>query len=86
VLADVPILKLLIEPVQLLELHKVRLPEPLVLRAIVSVLPGFEGLPLASCDCTMICVEQLPTPTVTGEVVNTNWVAGPAITVSVPAT
>ena len=54
-----------------------------MLRASVSVLAGSDGLPLLSCDCAVITVEQLPAVTVTGEVVNTSFEAAAAFTVRV---
>jgi hypothetical protein len=58
----------------------------LLLSAIVSVLLGFVGVPLEFCDCTVIIVEQLPAATVTGEVVNANWVAPAGGLIGIPTT
>lgn len=74
--ADAAIVTLVIEVVQVLLLQKAP-PTPLVLRAIVSVLAGLAALPLASCDCTVICGEQAPEKMPTGAVLNANFVAAP---------
>ena len=48
-------------------------PEPLVLRATVTVLAGFDGLPLESRVCTVISGEHAPAATLKGDVVKASW-------------
>ena len=73
--ADAAMLTLVIEVVQVLLLQKA--PPTALVRATVSVVAGLATLPLASCDCTVICGEQAPARMLTGDVVNASLVAAP---------
>jgi hypothetical protein len=56
-------------------------PPVALLRVIVVVLVGLDGLPLASCDCT-VTLNAVPAVPVLGTVVYTSFVAAPAFTVN----